>query len=123
MPSSADNRRLYPRVEVDMPGILHVGEERIECVVKDLSSTGAGLFLVSQASVSGPVQLELRSGHLIPAQISWRSGPRCGLKFDSHVVYSSEMPDPQPESDAVEHGWKRRLSAIGLGLIGRRARR
>lgn len=123
MPNSDHDRRLYPRVEVDLPGTIHASEERIDCVVKDLSSTGAGLLLAPGIVVSGVVQLELHSGHLIPGQISWRSGPRCGVKFDNPVVYSSEPPEPLAvESEDIKPAWRRCLSGLRQGFARQRSR-
>jgi hypothetical protein len=83
-PEGVNEARIAPRRRMLKAGKIAYRERHVtlECLVRDISATGARLKV--QGSVSAPDSFEL----LIPldgleanCQVVWRSGPHLGVKF------------------------------------------
>jgi hypothetical protein len=79
------DRRLQMRVPARYYAYLHAATGAVlsECLVKDISETGARIIL--PMAVNLPKQIMLRiTGEVTPmsASVVWQMGTKCGLEFD-----------------------------------------
>ena len=83
------SRKSYQRSQNRIPARYHAylhaatGAVLSECLVKDISETGARIILPQEASL--PKQLMLRvTGETTPlrASVVWQAGAKCGLEFN-----------------------------------------
>ena len=66
------NRRLHHRyVMVMRDGFLHVGDERIPCVVRNISSGGLMARVYVPVELGETVKIELATGELIDGTVLW----------------------------------------------------
>src|SRR6185503_12000571 len=66
------NRRLHHRyVMVMRDGILHVGKERVPCVVRNISSGGLMARVYSPVELGETIKIELATGELIDGTVLW----------------------------------------------------
>jgi hypothetical protein len=87
-------RRSYPRKRTLLGGRACFNERRstLDCVVRNLSDTGA-LVLISD-SVALPGAFDLEIDHLrrsYPAHVRWRDGERVGLALEAQAKGASEV--------------------------------
>ena len=79
------DQRSQPRVPARYYAYLHAatGGMLSECLVKDISETGARIILPEAANL--PKQIMLRvTGEATPmsASVVWQAGTKCGLEFN-----------------------------------------
>jgi hypothetical protein len=90
-----DNKRISPRLRSFLKGrvIYNGGQTNLECLIRDISSTGARLEFSS--SVTLPDRFDLYLPHreeTCKAHIQWRRGEEIGVAFDT--IESAAPPPP-----------------------------
>ena len=74
--------RIAPRYRASKAAIIEFDGGAIDCMVRDLSITGAALT-VSQVGIPGKFNLVVHSdGLCLPCHVVWRRGYRMGVAFD-----------------------------------------
>ena len=91
-----DNKRISPRLRSFLKGrvIYNGGQTNLECLIRDISSTGARLEFSS--SVTLPDRFDLYLPHreeTWKAHIQWRRGEEIGVAFDT--IESAAPPPPR----------------------------
>jgi hypothetical protein len=75
--------RSAPRLRVLKAGTIEFCGGAIDCTVRNLSSTGAALQVVSQNGIPEEFILIVPADGLhLSSQVMWRKGYRIGVKFD-----------------------------------------
>jgi len=88
------NRRLHQRYAMVMrDGFLHVGTERVPCVVRNISSGGLMCRVYGPVGQSGPVRVELASGQLVEGTILWERDWIVGIAFDASLDVDSVLAE------------------------------
>jgi hypothetical protein len=99
------DKRTSPRLRSFLKGrvIFNGGQSSLDCLIRDMSSTGARLEL--SASVTLPDRFDLYLAHrdeTCRAHLQWRRGGQIGVAFDQ-VEAVPEMPTaPQDVAARVE---------------------
>jgi hypothetical protein len=76
-------KRTASRSRVLKPGLVEFDGGAINCMVRNLSNTGAALDLSSELEVPEHFTLVLPAeGRHIPCRIVWRKDRRIGIAFD-----------------------------------------
>jgi PilZ domain-containing protein len=71
-----------PRYKVAKAGIIKFGERTVDCLVRSLSATGAGMEVVNQLGI--PTRFELLipgDGLSLWCRVVWRKDHRMGVAF------------------------------------------
>lgn len=77
-----DTRRAT-RYRVSKAAKIECGAGAIDCLVRDLSITGAALEVPSQSGIPAKFTLIVPGHELrLPCHVVWRSGYRIGVAFD-----------------------------------------
>jgi hypothetical protein len=77
-----DNRRAKPRQRVLKSGIISFGGSVIDCVVRNISETGASLQIASPVGIPKDFILIVRKESLKrPCRVAWRKADRIGVQF------------------------------------------
>ena len=80
MTTSIKNRA--PRYKVAKSAIIKFGERKVECLVRSLSQTGAGMDVPNQFGIPARFELEIPSDQLnLPCRVVWRKDHRMGVAF------------------------------------------
>lgn len=77
--------RAAPRHRVMKPAKIELGGFKRDCIIRDLSITGAALEVMDQACASIPKYFNLivpADNLKLPCAIVWRRGFRIGATFD-----------------------------------------
>jgi hypothetical protein len=75
--------RAAPRHRVMKPAKIEWGGYKRECVIRDLSTTGAALEIMDQAGIPKHFNLIVSGDNLkLPSAVVWRRGFRIGVTFD-----------------------------------------
>ena len=75
--------RAAPRHRVMKPAKIEFGGYKRDCVIRDISTTGAALEVMDQASIPRHFNLIVPEDKLkLPGAIVWRRGYRIGVTFD-----------------------------------------
>lgn len=75
--------RIAPRYRVTKPARIEWGCEKILCMVRDLSVTGAALELSDQVAIPQTFTLIVpEDGLSLMCEVVWRRGFRIGVAFD-----------------------------------------
>ena len=82
MASGDDNRRASRRRALKGASAVLPGGGVIDCVVKDLSDTGARLQVVNALSVPERFELLIPGATSVPVTVVWRKGRMIGVRFD-----------------------------------------
>jgi hypothetical protein len=82
---AAEHLRAAPRRRTLKAGTISFNNGAgIDCLVRNLSATGACLELESPVGVPNAFTLVISTDHLQrPCQVVWRSARRIGVKFES----------------------------------------
>lgn len=96
------DKRLTPRLRSFLKGrvLFNGGQNSLDCLIRDISSTGARLEL--SASVTLPDRFDLYLPHreeTSKVHIQWRRGSQLGVAFDQ--VESAPQTPPQPHDMAA----------------------
>ena len=80
------NRRLQQRyVMVLRDGFLHAGDERVPCVVRNISSGGLMARVYRPVELGETVRIELAGGQLLDGTILWAREWEVGISFDDAI--------------------------------------
>ena len=75
--------RIAPRLRVMKPAKIDYGGYKRDCVIRDLSVTGAALEVMDQASIPAMFNLIVPADRLkLSCRVVWRRGFRMGVTFD-----------------------------------------
>jgi hypothetical protein len=75
--------RIAPRYRVAKPAKIDHGGDKINCVIRDLSATGAALEISDIARVPTKFTLIIPEDRLrLPCHVVWRTEYRIGVAFD-----------------------------------------
>jgi hypothetical protein len=78
-----DNNRVAPRRRVLKARSISFGRASIDCTVRNLSSTGAALEVVSPLYIPDRFKLIVQTDNLNrPCHVVWRKEWRIGVAFD-----------------------------------------
>lgn len=87
----AQERRRHERSPLLYSGSLHDGGERvIDCVIRDISASGARISMERQIAERDGFVLDIDGVGLFPSKMVWQSDNQAGLQFlnDPLVVKS-----------------------------------
>ena len=75
--------RIAPRYRVAKPAKIDHGGDKINCMIRDLSATGAALEIFDIARLPANFILIIPEDRLrLPCRIVWRTEYRIGVAFD-----------------------------------------
>jgi PilZ domain len=75
--------RIAPRVRVNKPAKIDHGGDKIDCIIRDLSATGAALEISNIVRVPDNFTLIMPEERLrLPCHVVWRREFRIGIAFD-----------------------------------------
>jgi hypothetical protein len=75
--------RRAPRFKVSKPARIGDGKNATQCIIRDLSVTGAALEIESQSDVPDTFTLIVPEDNLVlPSCVVWRRGYRVGIAFE-----------------------------------------
>ena len=79
----ADDHRNEQRHRILKPGLIvfNDGRSTIECMVRNLSESGAQLKVESLIGIPDEFLLKLKEGAPARAKIAWKRGGTIGIKF------------------------------------------
>ena len=82
-PSSetGSDRREHERSLLLYSGSLYDGEQMVDCVIKDISATGARVMVERRLGKQQELVLDLDSVGLFPSRIVWQSDDHAGIRF------------------------------------------
>ena len=76
-------RRANPRKPILMSGAIQFAGSTINCLIRDLSISGAALDITNPHDIPERFNLVFRAdGTLIPCHVIWREEDRIGVVFD-----------------------------------------
>ncbi len=79
----AEERRIAPRRRILKAGSICVGDDAIDCTVRNISNSGATLDIVTPLFIPDRFKLIIQSDSLNrPCHIVWRKERRMGIAFD-----------------------------------------
>jgi hypothetical protein len=71
-----------PRYKVAKPGIIKFGERTVDCLVRSLSETGAGMDVVNQLGIPAKFELLIPGDGLsLMCRVAWRRDHKMGVAF------------------------------------------
>jgi hypothetical protein len=83
MPSSEHEKRAAPRHSVLRAGTILIGNGSINCMVRNLSNTGAMLSVTSSVGIPEHFTLILSpDGRHMSCRVVWRKEKRIGVTFE-----------------------------------------
>jgi PilZ domain len=75
--------RIAPRVRVAKPAVIEYGGDKIPCIVRDISTTGAALEVSQASGMPSAFNLLLSDDKLnLRCRVVWRKDFRLGVTFD-----------------------------------------
>jgi hypothetical protein len=75
--------RIAPRYRASKAATIEFGDGAIDCMVRDLSITGAALTVSDEIGIHEKFRLVVHSDGLrLPCHVVWRRGYRMGVAFD-----------------------------------------
>jgi hypothetical protein len=77
---SADKRK-HQRHSVLFSGLLHQGERTYECIIKDISATGAQIMTNAPVPESRELVLDIDRAGVFASRLVWRRDNRAGMVF------------------------------------------
>jgi hypothetical protein len=78
-----NEHRTAPRRRVLRTGSINCGGDPIDCTIRSISETGAGLEVVSPLYIPDRFKLTIESAGLNrPCHLIWRNQKRIGVAFD-----------------------------------------
>ncbi len=78
-----DHHRIATRRRILKAGSIEIGGDAIDCIVRNVSETGAALEVLSPLYIPDRFTLVVRTDELKrPCHIIWRKAKRIGVAFD-----------------------------------------
>lgn len=75
--------RVAPRFRVTKPAKIDHGGDKINCVVRDISATGAAIEISDVVRIPDHFLLSIPEDRLkLPCRVVWRTRYRIGVTFD-----------------------------------------
>lgn len=94
-------KRVAQRLQVLAHAKLRAGEVLVNCVIRDLSQTGAKLGVPSSARLPANSDLWLIQGEArMRVVVKWRDGDFVGVAFSAKSARSGAEP-PEPEKPVI----------------------
>ena len=81
-------RRGKPRLRLNLPGQLGLVSGRLNCVVDDISQSGARVALENQLTPGASIMLHLLGIEAF-GMLVWTTPVHCGMQFDEMLPYST----------------------------------
>ena len=97
MGSDAERRR-HERACVLHSGSLHNSDGAIDCVIKDISASGARLVVERRIPEQDRLILDIDGIGLFPSRIVWQSADNAGIEF---------LSDPSTVKSWISAAWGR----------------
>lgn len=77
-----DNKRQHRRTHVLIGGTIRQGSASFECIIKDLSASGAQIETDRPIPARGPsFTLDINRAGSFGSELAWRNGNRMGMVF------------------------------------------
>ena len=75
--------RIAPRYRASKAATIEFGGGAVDCMIRDLSITGAALTVSNEICIPEKFRLVVHSdGLCLPCHVVWRRGYRMGVAFD-----------------------------------------
>jgi hypothetical protein len=78
---SGAERRQHERSTLLYSCSLYDGENTVDCVIKDISASGARLMVEKRLAAQQEFILDIDGVGLFPSRIVWQSGDHAGIRF------------------------------------------
>jgi hypothetical protein len=87
---SGTERRRHQRAALLYSGSLYNGERTVDCVIKDISASGARVMVEHAIEAAKGFVLDIDGVGFIRSKIVWQSDDHAGIEFlnDPHTVQS-----------------------------------
>ena len=77
-----EQKRISPRRRVFKAGLIAFEGVTVDCTLRNISMSGAGIELRSPVETPATIRLIVQADNFIHlCQVAWRQGPRLGVKF------------------------------------------
>ena len=88
--STAAERRQHARSALLYSCSIYDGETTVDCVIKDISASGARLMVEKRIAADHEVVLDIDGVGLFPSRIVWQADHHAGIRFlsDTSLVKS-----------------------------------
>jgi hypothetical protein len=96
MDEAGRNKRRHERLPVLHSGTLHHGERAVDCIIKDISASGAQLVTQAPLADRREFVLDIDQAGLFPSRLVWRQENRVGLQF---------LQDPGSVARRISAAW------------------
>jgi PilZ domain len=91
-PPDGVERRRYRRVPLLHSAALHDGERVIDCLIRDISTSGARLDVPQPAALPETVMLDIAEAGRLNGRIVWRQEGQAGFEFlDEPAIVKSRI--------------------------------
>ena len=108
-----DERRQSPRQKAFLKGRINNGLTDVDCLIRDLSATGAKLMFSGGIAMPPIVDLHIpMKKQVMRAKVQWRSGDEMGVSF----VEAAQAPAAAPAGGSASGGEDSELNARVLKL-------
>ncbi|MDQ2955023.1 MAG: PilZ domain-containing protein [Pseudomonadota bacterium] len=95
-----DERRQSPRQKAFLKGRINNGLGDVDCLIRDLSATGAKLMFSGGITMPGIIDLQIPTKkQTIRAKVQWRNGDEMGVSF-LEDTQAAPAPAYAPSVDA-----------------------
>jgi hypothetical protein len=115
-----EKRRQEPRVarrdRVIKTGVVLIGETTINCIVRDISITGARISFPTPILVPAVFSLRVSDGSTYPAVRRWMRGLEVGLEFTAAPSAAGNEGDARRAFEALA-GLKTSITAHWLEIV------
>jgi hypothetical protein len=75
------DKRRHQRHSVLFSGLLHQGDRTFECIIKDISATGAQVLTNAPVPESQDLVLDIDRAGAFTTRLVWRRENRAGMEF------------------------------------------
>ena len=100
MPESGHNKRRAARIEVLGHGIITAPGVRANCIIRDISMSGAKLGLSRNVKLPAAFDLWLtKTNSKRRVFLRWRKGDFAGVEFCQRMTATTPLAAPQEEQD------------------------
>jgi hypothetical protein len=91
-PPNGIERRRHKRVPLLHSATLHDGEQLIDCIIHDISVSGARLDVSQPPALPEALTLDIPEAGPLSGRIVWREGGQAGFEFlDERAVVKSRI--------------------------------
>lgn len=95
--------------------LLHVGESKDLCVVKNISASGLAVRVYRDLASGAKVQVEFRSGELLEGSVVWKRDQEVGIVFPKTIDVEAVLASTW----TIQPGRRRNLPRIDISCEGR----